>query len=89
MEELQGQLESLTISKDPEVQWLHQSVLGKNLKLILNDTREITGRLQCVDHLANIVLLNASELFPSINITRTLGNIIVPIKGVNKILLQA
>lgn len=89
MEELQGQLESLTISNDPEVQWLHQSVLGKSLKLILNDTREITGKLQCVDHLANIVLLNASELFPSISITRTLGNIIVPIKGVNKILLQA
>ena len=88
MEELEQQVKELSLHEDPQVQWLHSSVLGKTLKLILNDSREISGKLQCVDHLANIVLQCAVEAIPQLQITRNLGNVIVPAKGITKILIQ-
>lgn len=88
MEKLEEQVKELSIHDDPIVQWLHTEVLGKSLKLILSDSREITGKLQCTDHLANIVLQNAVEFIPQIELTRNLGNVIVPAKGVSRILLQ-
>ena len=55
MENIEEGLKSLTVQENPEIEWLRNSVLGKTLKLILSDSREITGKLQCVDHLANVV----------------------------------
>jgi Small nuclear ribonucleoprotein (snRNP) homolog len=88
MENIEEGLKSLTVQENPEIEWLRNSVLGKTLKLILSDSREITGKLQCVDHLANVVLLNASENIPQLQIVRNLGHVIVPAKGISNILLQ-
>ena len=88
MEDLEQQVKELSLHEDPQVQWLHSHVLGKSLKLILDDSREISGKLQCVDHLANIVLQRAVENIPQLQLKRNLGNVIVPAKGVTKILLQ-
>jgi small nuclear ribonucleoprotein (snRNP)-like protein len=87
MEELTEEVKGLTVHEEPEVQWLHSDVLGKDLKLVLRDSREITGKLQCVDHLSNIVLTNAVEFLPSLDLKRTLGNVIVPDKGILNIFL--
>ena len=89
MESIEEKVKELSIQEDPEVQWLHSSVLGKNMKIILVDDREISGKLQCADHLANVVLINAVEFIPQVQITRSLGNVIVPAKGIKKILLEA
>lgn len=93
MQEIQEKIEALAVTddqvqaRDPEIDWLHNKVIGKKIKVVLTDDREIIGTLQCADHLANLVMINAIE---NINptISRTLGSVIVPAKGLKRIFLS-
>lgn len=93
MQEIQEKLETLAVNdpeipaRDPDIAWLHTKVIGKKLKILLTDDREIIGTLQCADHLANLVLINAVE-FIHPNTSRNLGSVIVPAKGLKKVFLS-
>jgi small nuclear ribonucleoprotein (snRNP)-like protein len=88
MEDIEEKINKLSVNENPEIDWLNDSVLGKSLKIILNDTREISGRLQCVDHLGNVVLISTTEYIPRLLVTRALGNVIIPAKGITNIFLE-
>jgi small nuclear ribonucleoprotein (snRNP)-like protein len=85
VEEIQEKLEALSVQQS-ETEWLRNSVLGKQIKVLLTDSREIIGKLQCADHLANVVLIQATEVI-SPQVSRNLGNVIIPSKGIQRVFL--
>lgn len=88
MEPLTQVISDLNIQGDEELAWLHERVLGKSLRITLKDTRRIQGKLQCLDHLGNIVLIETSEYIPRFNIQRNIGSVIVPAKAIEKMEIE-
>lgn len=85
LSEIQTKVQDLSI-QNPEFDWLSSTLLGNQIKLVLTDSREIIGKLQCADHLANVVLIGASEVI-SADVTRNLGSVIVPAKGIREVFM--
>ena len=83
--EIQGKVQGLSI-QNLEHEWLSSILLGNQIKIVLTDSREIIGKLQCADHLANVVLIEAREVI-SADVIRNLGSVIVPAKGIREVFM--
>ncbi|CAG9335426.1 unnamed protein product [Blepharisma stoltei] len=88
MESATQAISSLNIEEDEELSWIQHKVLNNTLRITLTDTRKIQGKLQCLDHLGNIVLTEAVEHIPNFNIQRNVGSVIIPSKAIEKIELE-
>ena len=83
--EIQGKVQGLSI-QNLEHEWLSSILLGNQIKIVLTDSRVIIGKLQCADHLANVVLIEAREVI-SADVIRNLGSVIVPAKGIREVFM--
>lgn len=83
--QIQDKVQALSI-QNPEFEWLSSTLLGNQIKIVLTDSREIIGTLQCADHLANVVLIGATEVI-SADVVRNLGSVIVPSKGIKEVFM--
>ena len=84
MEALTQEVSSISI-EDSEISWLKESVLGRTLKITLEDSRILKGRLHCVDHQGSIILEETKEKIPCHDLKRQLGSIIIPGRAIAKI----
>ena len=83
--QIQDKVQAMSL-QNPEYEWLSSAVLGNQIKIVLTDSREIIGKLQCADHLANVVLIGATEVI-SADVVRNLGSVIVPSKGIKEVFM--
>jgi small nuclear ribonucleoprotein (snRNP)-like protein len=84
MEALTQEVSSISL-EDSEISWVKERVLGKKLKITLEDNRIVKGKLHCVDHQGNVILEETKERIPVHDLKRQLGNIIIPGRAIAKI----
>lgn len=85
MEEINKDLANLEVEDGTE--WVQNKVLGQNLQVKLQDGREIYGKLQCLDHLGNVVLIETDEYIPAHEAKRALGSAIIPKSAIHSVYL--
>jgi len=42
-----------------------ESIMGKNVRVILSDNRTVTGSLHCIDYACNLILYDVEIFLPS------------------------